>query len=322
MAASLGVLGVAAGAAAQEARARTPARIGRLSPLSAEADRLNMEAFRKGLTDLGWVEGKSFTIESRFAAGQLDRLPGLATELARERLDLIITGSDPGVLAAKKATSSIPIVMVTTGDPVAGGLVTSLARPGANVTGVTALGQVLTAKRLELLKEAVPGVARIAVLVNPKLSYTAVFLKERDATSRTLGLELPVFEASEADALEAAFTEMTKARAGALMVQIDPWFITHRQRIVRLAAMSRLPAVYGESEFVEAGGLMFYGASLVGMYREAAVYADKILKGAKPETLPVEQPTKLDLVINLKAAKAMGITIPRSVLVRADRVLE
>ena len=202
IAASFGVLGVAAGAAAQEARTRPPARIGRLSPLSAEADRLNMEAFRKGLTDLGWVEGKSFTIESRFAAGQLDRLPGLATELARERLDLIITGSDPGVLAAKKATSSIPIVMVTTGDPVAGGLVTSLARPGANVTGVTALGQMLTAKRLELLKEAVPGVARIAVLVNPKLSYTAGFLKERDATSRTLGLELPVFEASEADALE------------------------------------------------------------------------------------------------------------------------
>jgi len=297
-------------------------RIGRLSPLSAETDSPNLEAFRKGLRELGWVEGRGFTIESRFAGGKSERLAELAAELVQRRVDLILTGSTPGALAARKATTTIPIVMVTTGDPVAGGLVASLARPGGNVTGVTALGQALNTKRLELIKESVPGVTRVAVLTNPASAYTPPFLREKAAAARALGLQLPVLEARDPGQFEKAFAGLATERAGALMVQSDAMFITHRGRIVELAARSRVPAVYGEREFVNAGGLMFYGASLADMYRDAAAYADKILKGAKPADLPVEQPTKLELVINLKAAKALGLTIPPSVLGRADHLVE
>jgi putative ABC transport system substrate-binding protein len=297
-------------------------RIGRLSPLSAETDKPNIEAFRAGLLQLGWVEGKSFTIESRFADGKSDRLPDLAAELVQRRVDLILTGSTPGALAARKATITIPIVMVTTGDPVAGGVVASLARPGGNVTGVTALGQVLNTKRLELIKETVPGVLRVAVLTNPASAYTPPFLREKEAAARALGLHLPVLAAADPGQFEKAFAELATERAGALMVQSDAMFITHRARIVELVARSRVPAMYGERVFVDAGGLMFYGASLTDMYRDAAGYADKILKGAKPAALPVEQPTKLELVINLKAAKVLGLTIPPSVLGRADQLVE
>jgi putative ABC transport system substrate-binding protein len=297
-------------------------RIGRLSPLSAETDAPNLDAFRKGLRELGWVEGKSFTIESRFADGKSERLPELAAELVRQRLDLILTGSNPGALAAKKATAIIPIVMVTTGDPVGAGLVTSLARPGGNVTGVTALGQMLNAKRLELIKEAVPSVTRVAVLTNPASTYTAPFLREKEGMARRLGLQLPVLETRDPDSFEKTFAALATERAGALMVQTDAMFITHRRRIVELAARSRVPAVYGDREFVDVGGLMFYGASLADLYRDAATYADRILKGAKPADLPVEQPTKLELVINLKAAKALGLTIPPSVLGRADHLVD
>src|SRR5215470_11449841 len=297
-------------------------RIGRLSPLSAGADRPNMEALLKGMAELGWVEGKTFTVESRFADGQLDRLPGLASQLVGQRVDLIVTGSNPGAAAAKLATTSIPIVMVTTGDPVAFKLIESLPRPGGNITGVTALGQVLNAKRLELLKEAVPTVNRVAVLSYPGTPYAFNFQRDRAAISRRLGLELPLVEAGSVEALDKAFAAIATERAAALMVIVDPFFLTHRRKIVALAAKARLPAVYGEQEFVEEGGLMFYGAGLVSMYREAAVYVDKVLKGAKPAEIPVEQPTKLDLVVNLRTAKALGITIPRSVLLRADRVME
>jgi putative ABC transport system substrate-binding protein len=297
-------------------------RIGRLSPLSAETDSPNLEAFRKGLRELGWVEGKTFTIEGRFADGRSERLPGLAAELVRRRVDVILTGSNPGALAAKKATATIPIVMVTTGDPVGAGLVTSLARPGGNVTGVTALGQMLNAKRLELIKEAVAGVTRVAVLTNPRSIYTAPFLREKEGMSRSLGLQLPILEARDPGGFEKAFTALTTERAGALMVQTDAMFITHRRRIVELAARSRVPTIYGDREFVDAGGLMFYGATLANLYHDAASYADRILKGARPADLPVEQPTKLELVINLKAAKALGLTIPPSVLGRADHLVE
>lgn len=297
-------------------------RIGRLSPLSAETDSPNLDAFRKGLRELGWVEGKSFTIESRFADGRSERLPELAAELVRQRVDVILTGSNPGALAAKKATTTIPIVMVTTGDPVAAGLVTSLARPGGNVTGVTALGQMLNAKRLELIKEAVPGVTRVAVLTNPRSAYTAPFLQERDSMGRRLGLQLPLLEASDPGGFERAFAGLATERAGALMVQTDAMFITYRRRIVDLAARSRVPAIYGEREFVDAGGLMFYGATLAHLYHDAAVYTDRILKGARPADLPVEQPTKLELIINLKVAKALGLTIPASVIGRADHLVE
>ncbi|HUP37121.1 MAG TPA: ABC transporter substrate-binding protein [Candidatus Limnocylindria bacterium] len=297
-------------------------RIGRLSPLSAETDSPNLEAFRKGLRELGWVEGKTFIIEGRFADGRSERLPGLAAELVRRRVDVILTGSNPGALAAKKATATIPIVMVTTGDPVGAGLVTSLARPGGNVTGVTALGQMLNAKRLELIKEAVAGVTRVAVLTNPRSIYTAPFLREKEDMSRSLGLQLPILQARDPGGFEKAFAALATERAGALMVQTDAMFITHRRRIVELAARSRVPTIYGDREFVDAGGLMFYGATLANLYHDAAGYADRILKGARPADLPVEQPTKLELVINLKAAKALGLTIPPSVLGRADHLVE
>jgi putative ABC transport system substrate-binding protein len=297
-------------------------RIGRLSPLSAETDSPNLEAFRKGLRELGWVEGKTFIIEGRFADGRSERLPGLAAELVRRRVDVILTGSNPGALAAKKATATIPIVMVTTGDPVGAGLVTSLARPGGNVTGVTALGQMLNAKRLELIKEAVAGVTRVAVLTNPRSIYTAPFLREKEGMSRSLGLQLPILQARDPGGFEKAFAALATERAGALMVQTDAMFITHRRRIVELAARSRVPTIYGDREFVDAGGLMFYGATLANLYHDAASYADRILKGARPADLPVEQPTKLELVINLKAAKALGLTIPPSVLGRADHLVE
>jgi len=297
-------------------------RIGRLSPLSAETDSPNLEAFRKGLRELGWVEGKTFTIEGRFADGRSERLPELAAELVRQRVDVILTGSNPGALAAKKATATIPIVMVTTGDPVGAGIVTSLARPGGNVTGVTALGQMLNAKRLELIKEAVAGVTRVAVLTNPRSIYTAPFLREKEGMSRSLGLQLPILEAGDPGGFEKAFAALATERAGALMVQTDAMFITHRRRIVELAAMSRVPTIYGDREFVDAGGLMFYGATLANLYHDAAGYADRILRGARPADLPVEQPTKLELVINLKAAKALGLTIPPSVIGRADHLVE
>jgi putative ABC transport system substrate-binding protein len=297
-------------------------RIGRLSPLSVATEAPMLEGLRQGLRDLGWIEGRNLAFELRFAEGKLDRLPQLAAELVRAKVDVIVTGSNPGALAAKTATTAIPIVMVTTGDPVQGGLVTSLARPGGNITGVTALGQALNAKRLELLKEAVPSVKRVAVLTNPASPYTEPFLQESGAAAQALGIEVRVLEARESDDLEKAFEAITNVHAEALMVLADVLFLTHRRRIVELAVKNRLPTIYGERGSVQAGGLMFYGASLPDMYRRAATYVDKILKGAKPADLPVEQPTKFALVINLKTAKALGIDIPPTLLARTDEVIE
>jgi putative ABC transport system substrate-binding protein len=295
-------LGAAFGIARDaEAQGQKTVRVGRLSPISAETDVANLAAFRGRMRELGWVEGRNFSVVARFADGRATRLPELAAELVRERVDIILAGSSPGVLAAQRATSTIPIVMVTTGDPVADGIVKSLARPGANVTGVTAIGQALNTKRLELIKEAVPGARRVGVIMNPEAFYTPRLLEDRQRAARSLA---------------------RSDRMDALLVQTTAFFITHRKRIVELAARSRVPAVYGEREFVDAGGLMFYGAGLGDMYRDAAVYVDKILKGAKPADLPIEQPSKLELVINLKAARALGITIPPSVLARADRIVE
>jgi putative ABC transport system substrate-binding protein len=316
-------LGAAFGIARDaEAQGQKTVRVGRLSPISAETDVANLAAFRGRMRELGWVEGRNFTLVARFADGRATRLPELAAELVRERVDIILAGSSPGVLAAQRATSTIPIVMVTTGDPVADGIVKSLARPGANVTGVTAIGQALNTKRLELIKEAVPGARRIGVIMNPEAFYTPSLLEDRQRAARSLALDLRLFEVREPDNLEAAFAAARTDRMDALLVQTTAFFITHRKRIVELAARSRVPAVYGEREFVDAGGLMFYGAGLGDMYRDAAVYVDKILKGAKPADLPIEQPSKLELVINLKAAKALGITIPPSVMARADRIVE
>ena len=315
-----GVLAAPLGSVAQPAGKAV--RIGRLSPLSAEADVPLLAAFRRGMRDLGWVEGETFFIETRYADGNPNRLPEIAAELVRQRVDVILAGSNPGALAAKNAAGTIPVVMVTTADPVGGGLVASLARPGSNLTGMTALSQGLSAKRLELLKEAVPGVTRVAVLTNPASPNTGPFVKESAGVARALGVQLQLVEAHDPSEFETAFATMARKHAGALTVLADVTFITHRKRIVELAAIGRLPAVYAEREFVDAGGLMFYGASLSDMYRRAAVYVDKSLKGAKPADLPVEQPTKFVLVINLKTAKTLGLTIQQSLLLRADEVIQ
>jgi putative ABC transport system substrate-binding protein len=305
-----------------EAQVKNTVSVGRLSPISAETDVANLAAFRGRMRELGWEEGRNFTLIARFADGRATRLPELAAELVRERVDIILAGSSPGVLAAQRATSTIPIVMVTTGDPVADGIVKSLARPGGNVTGVTAIGQALNTKRLELIKEAVPGARRVGVIMNPEAFYTPRLLDDRQNAARSLALDVRLFEVREPANLEAAFAAARTERMDALLVQTTAFFITHRKRIVELAARSGVPTVYGEREFVDAGGLMFYGAGLSDMYRDAAVYVDKILKGAKPADLPIEQPSKLELIINVKAAKALGITIPQSVLARADRIVE
>ena len=281
-----------------------------------------LAGLRQGLSEFGWIEGQNLTFELRFAEGNLQRLPQLADELVRANVDVIVTGSSPAASAAKHATSTIPIVMVTTGDPVQGGLIASLARPGGNVTGVTALGQVLNVKRLELIKETIPGLKRVAVLANPASPYTEAFLQESEAGARALGIEVRVVEAQEPADLEKAFEVIVNAHAEALMVLPDPMFISHRRRVVELTAQYRLPSTFPERGSVQAGGLMFYGANLPDMYRRAAIYVDKILNGAKPADLPVEQPTAFELAINLKTAKALGLTLPPTLLARADAVIE
>ena len=297
-------------------------RIGRLSPLSASADAHNFDTFRQALRDLGWVEGRGLTFEYRYSEGNASRLPDLAAELVRLNVDVIVPGSTPGALAAKNATRTIPIVMVTTRDPVAAGLVTGLARPGGNLTGLTVLGRELNAKRLELLKEAFPGVTRIAVLSNPANPEMAPMVKGLEVAARSLGAQLRILEARDPAQFEAVFAAIPKERAGAIMVVADALFNTHRSRLVELVAKSRLPAMHAFREDPDAGGLMFYGASIADMYRRAATYVDKILKGAKPADLPIEQPTQFELVINMRTAKVLGIRIPQSLLLRADKVIE
>jgi putative ABC transport system substrate-binding protein len=296
-------------------------RIGRLAPISASIDGRVLEGFRQALQDRGWVEGQNLAFEYRYADGQLERLPALAAELVRLKVDVILAGSTPGALAAKHATSTIPIVMATTGDPVGGGLVPSLARPGGNLTGVTALGEAVIGKRLELLTEAVPGVTRVAVLTDPASPYSGPFRHEVERAARALGVELHVLEGRDPGEFEPAFAAMRSEGAQALMMGMDPIFATHRRRIVELAAQSQLPTMYGLWEFVEVGGLMFYGESLPHMYRRAATFVDKILKGVKPADLPVEQATTFEFVINLKTAQALGLTLPPMFLFQADEVI-
>ena len=293
-------------------------RIGFLSPLESPQ---YFAAFRQGLRELGYTEGQNVVIEYRSAKGMPQRFPDLAAELVRLNVDVIVAASGGGALAAKNATSTIPIVIETTGDPVASGLVASLARPGGNITGLTALGTELTGKRLELLKEAVPKASRIVVLSTPASTEGGASLKAMEVAAQQLRIELRVQEVRDPGEFEKTFAAITKEHAGAIMVLTGPLLTTHRKQIVEFAAKSRLPAMYGISEFVDAGGLMFYGASLPEMYRRAAAYVDKILKGTRPADLPVEQPTKFELIINLKTAKQIGLTIPQRVLARADRVI-
>jgi putative tryptophan/tyrosine transport system substrate-binding protein len=306
-----------------EAQQAVPrARIGVLSPLAAATATPMIGGLREGLRELGWEDGRNATLETRFADGKLELLPQLAAELVRLKVDVIVAGSNPGGAAARQATGTIPIVLVTTGDPAADGIVESLARPGRNVTGMTTLGVNLIAKQLELLKESFPGLARVVVLVNPASPYIATIRAEAAEASRTLGIELRELAALDPAGIEKAFQRIPSEGAGAIMVPPDIMFITHRARVAELAGQSGLPATYFDREFVLAGGLMFYGASLPRMYRQAASYVDKILKGARPGDLPIERPTQLELVVNLRSAKRSGIAIPPALVARADEVIE
>jgi putative tryptophan/tyrosine transport system substrate-binding protein len=303
------------------------ARIGYLSPNLATGPHLR-EAFRQGLRDLGYVEGRNLVIEYRDAEGKFERIPALAAELVALKVDVIVTeGANTAVpLAAKQATRTLPIVFASAADPVGSGLVTSLARPGGNVTGSSGLSTELVGKRLELLTQAVPGVGQVAVLWLPGVYGERTekeMLTGADVAARGLGVRLQFVEARRDPAdLDRAFSDMTRARAGALILLPSNLFFRERRRLVDLAARHRLPAAYPWKDFVDAGGLMSYGANPTDSSRRAATYVDKILKGAKPGDLPVEQPTKFELVINLKTAKALGLTIPPSVLGRADQVIE
>jgi putative ABC transport system substrate-binding protein len=300
-------------------------RIGYLSALDPARESTRSEAIRLALRDLGYIEGQNIAIEYRYAEGKNNRFPALAAELVRLKVDIIVAaGGGPGIQAAKNATTTIPIVMVNSpNDPVEAGLVESLARPGGNVTGLTLLVRELSGKRLELLKEAVPKVVRVAVLYDPTIPLVTTHMKEvLPVAARALGLTVRSWEVRAADDFERVFAALNKDRQDGLYVPHGgPLMVANRKRITGFALKSRLASVYPIQEFVHAGGLMSYGADLAHSYRRVATYVDKILKGAKPADLPVEQPTKFELVINLKAAKQIGLTIPPNVLARADRVI-
>ena len=300
-------------------------RIGYLSSTDPTTDSRRSEPIRLALRELGYIEGQNITVEYQYSQGKLDRLPELAAELMRLKVDIIVvSGGDPEIRAAKNATKAIPIVMVGVGtDPVKAGFVESLARPGGNVTGITNLGRELGGKRLELLKEAVAKLIRVAVLYDPDAGGTAREVKERlPATARALGLTVKSWEVRDADGLEKIFAALNKQLPDGIFVPGGGREIrANVQRIAGFALKSRLSAMYGLEEAVGAGGLMYYGADLAASYRRVAYYIDKILKGAKPADLPVEQPTKFEFVINLKTAKQIGLTIPPNVLARADRVI-
>ena len=298
-------------------------RVGYLTAGSLTANPRVLEAFRQGLRDLGWVEGQNIVIEYRSAEGRLDRLPDLAAELVRLKVDVIVATPTPAALAAKSATGSIPIVGASLVEPVGLGLIASLARPGGTVTGVTySVGTDIFGKDLELLKEVVPKVRRVAVLSNPDGPAQPLTISNIKDAARSLGLQLLLVDARGPGDFDGAFAAMARERVGALFVVTDPVFVPHRARLVGLAAKSRLPSIFTQRADVEAGGLMSYGPNFADMYRRAATYVDKILRGAKPADLPVEQPTTFELVINLKTAKTLGLTIPRSVLTRADEVIQ
>jgi len=310
--------------AAEAQQAGKIARIGYLGTSLAANPHLR-EAFIQGLRDLAYVEGRNLVIEYRDAEGKLERLPALAAELVALKVDVIVAPPTPAALAAKQATRTLPIVFAVAADPVTSGLVTGLARPGGNVTGLSIFAPELVGKCLEQLKQAVPGVSRVAVLWQPGALGERTekeMLKEAEVAARALGVRPQFVEARGPADLDRAFSDMTKARAGALTMLTSVMFFRERRRLVALAAQNRLPAVYPWREVVDAGGLMSYGANLADNLRRAATYVDKILKGAKPGDLPVEQPTKFELVINLKTAKALGLTIPQSVLGRADQVIQ
>jgi putative ABC transport system substrate-binding protein len=312
---------VVVGAIVQAQQPEKVPRIGFLSATSPSAQNAFLDAFKQGLRDLGYVVGQNVALEIRAAEGKYDSLPDRAAELVRLKVDVIFAASAPAIKAAKQATSTIPIVFETLSDPVADGFVANLARPGGNLTGLAGLAPELSGKRLELLKEVVPRLTRVAVLLNPDNPNARRLLKETEISAQALGMQLQVLQVRHPDELDKAFSAMTKARAGALTVIPDPTLQAERKKVADLSAKTRLPAIYGISGVAEIGGLMVYAPSLHDLWRRAATYVDKILKGAKPADLPVEQPTKFEFIVNLKAAKQIGLTIPPNVLARADKVI-
>jgi putative tryptophan/tyrosine transport system substrate-binding protein len=299
------------------------ARIGYLSPdPPSPASTALFDAFCDGLRELGWIKGKNITIDSRYAENRPERLPELAAELVRINVDVIVGRGTLGPLAAKRATSTIPIVMAASGDPLGSGLVGSLARPGGNVTGMSLMVPDLGGKRLELLKELLPRLTRVAVLWDAANPYPAIVFKETQSAGQTLAIEIQSLEVRTTDDFDGAFEVAKKQQPDALMTIEDPLTFNYQKRIVDFALANQLPSLHGVREFTVAGGLLSYGAHVADLYRRAASYVDKILKGAKPADLPVQQPTKFELVINLQTAKTLGLTVPPMLLARADEVIE
>lgn len=319
---ALFALGAAPLKAFAQQQSRKVPRIGWLAPGTQASQEVSLEEYRSGMRELGYLEGRTVETEYVYADGQFDRLPGLAAELVAHKVDLIVTSSTPGSLAAKRATKTIPIVFAVSSDPISTGVVESLARPGGNITGLSVMASELSAKRIELLHTLLPRVNRMAALWDS--SNPGMALRVRETQVAAEQLRIAFFDAGTRDleGLEAMFAEILRQRPGALLVTAEPFTNRHRDRILEFAMRNRIPAMYEESRFVEAGGLLSYGPNILDMYRRSAIYVDKILKGAKPSDLPVEQPTKFELVINLKTAKALGITIPQSVLVRVDKTIQ
>jgi putative ABC transport system substrate-binding protein len=314
---------LAAPLAAGAQQATKLAKIGLLSVTNPATLAPAIEAFKQALRELGHVEGTTFALEVRYGEGRVERLSDLAHELVGLKVVVIVATSDVVIAALKRETQTIPIVMVISTDPVGTGFVASLARPGGNVTGLSNISPELGGKRLELLREAVPGLSRVAALWNPDVRGAVFDYKETEGAARLMGLELQSVEVSRAEDLDRAFSAVTNQRAQALVLPgANPVGFMNRGKIATFAQRSRLPAMYPTREYVEAGGLMSYGPSLPNLFRHAAIYVDKILKGAKPAEIPVEQPKKFELVINMKTAKALGLTIPPSLLLRADQVIE
>lgn len=300
------------------------ARIGFLHPASPEGvSDLRLQAFRAGLRELGYVEGKNLQLEVRWGNGDLERMPALAAELVNLKVDVIVAGASPAEVAAQQATRTIPIVMPVSSDPVGAGMVATLARPGGNITGLSLMAPELGEKRLQLLREVFPKVSHaVAVVWNPAYPGMRVRFEQAKAAAPSVGLTVRSVEVRDTLQLNAAFDAIVGEHPEALLLLADPFTNSQRARIVKFAAAQRLPAIYESSDFVDAGGLMSYGPNFSELYRQAATYVDKILRGAKPADLPIEQPTKFELVLNMKAAKALGISFPASVLVRADKVIE
>jgi len=315
-------LSLASACLAEAQPAKKIFRIGYLTNDSLSADLPRRQAFKQGLQDLGYVEGKDILIDYRVGEGHADRLPGFMAELLRLKVDVVFAFTTPGIQAAKNATRDVPIV-VAAWTPVELGVVASLARPGGNITGLSlSAGPDLSGKYLELLKETVPRLSRVAVLANPANPSNVLQLKETRSAAKGLGLTLLAFDVTRPDEIDSAFTALKKQRAEAMAVLADPMLLGQGARIAGLALQGRLPSIYAISEHVEAGGLLGYAANRLDIFRRAATYVDKILKGAMPAELPIEQPTKFDLVVNLKTAKQLGLTIPPNVLLRADRVIQ